>query len=310
MRCYHALGVGVLAVLLSGVARAQDCQTAKVIGSVKMIPMERHLRELVPISVNGVEKKFILDTGGYLTQLSFTSATDMKLFQYVGPELSDMYGHRRGREVVAEDFQIGNLRASKVGISVQPDQKFADKSKADGLLAPDFMYAYDVDMDFGSDTLTFLSQDHCPGAVVVGDAVVTEVPFKIVDGHIGISVLVDGKPLQAIMDTGSTSTMIDWGIASQQFQVPPAPPPKYVDSERYGWKAAVLPPTSYKFSNLSFGGVSINSPTLALGALNQKRPVVLGMDMMRHLQIYMAFKERKLYISAAQMAASNDLPGP
>ena len=51
-------------------------------------------RPLVNVKVNGTELKFLLDTGGYATQISASAAQDLKLpITESGGKLLDLYGN-------------------------------------------------------------------------------------------------------------------------------------------------------------------------------------------------------------------------
>jgi hypothetical protein len=56
---------------------AEDCGPLKRFTSAKLIPMAGV--NLVPVSINGVSKALLLDTGGYMSQLSRQSVAELKL---------------------------------------------------------------------------------------------------------------------------------------------------------------------------------------------------------------------------------------
>src|SRR5690349_24126017 len=58
-------------------ASAQECGPLKLVTSVKLLKLGQ--QRLVPVAINGVPKALLLDTGGYMSQLSRTSAEELKL---------------------------------------------------------------------------------------------------------------------------------------------------------------------------------------------------------------------------------------
>src|SRR5690348_17215792 len=70
--------VGSLALALLAVtpARAGDCDL-KLVTSVDMLPLQGRME--VPVSVNGIPKLLLLDTGGATSQLSPNTVQDLKL---------------------------------------------------------------------------------------------------------------------------------------------------------------------------------------------------------------------------------------
>ena len=212
------IGLITCALLAGGPALAQDCGTLKTISSVTLQPSETRLQELVPVKINGTDKRLLLDTGGYTSQLTQETVDALKLptggflggMKYIGGSNSAV-----SSASVAE-FQIGGMRAKNISMlvnSVPGLGKFAD-----GVLASDLFLAYDIDMDFGHDKLNFISTDHCPGKIVYWQTqVLAEVPLRIVDGHYLIDVTLDGRRMVAIVDTGATRTSLGMAGAQRQF---------------------------------------------------------------------------------------------
>jgi Aspartyl protease len=69
-------------VTISGVAHAADCSPLRIESSVKMVPLGRTDRTLVPITLNGVEKKFLFNTGGAISTISAATAKELGLPLY------------------------------------------------------------------------------------------------------------------------------------------------------------------------------------------------------------------------------------
>lgn len=87
---------------------------------------------------------------------------------------------------------------------------------------------------------------------------------------------------------------------------------------------------SHKFESLSFEGISVTNPKISIitdrmaakdlkptirGKLadpysSHIRQVIVGMDVLRHLHLYMAYKEKKLYISPAGTSLPPALVNP
>jgi hypothetical protein len=60
----------------------------------------------------------------------------------------------------------------------------------------------------------------------------------------------------------------------------------------------------YAFKTLSFGGVSVSNPDLVLvprdeGRIGGPPTIILGMGILRQLHMYIAYAERKLYVTSA-----------
>jgi len=308
------LGFVLFAALAALPARAEDCGTLKTISSVALQPSQTHLKEYVPVKINGVDKRLILDTGGYTSQITPETTEALKL--PIGGGLGGMK-YIGGSEIAIRsasisDFEMGSMRAKNLSMLVSPIPGLA--ADADGLLASDLFLAYDIDMDFGHDRLNFISSDHCPGKVVYWQAqTLAEIPLRIVNGHYLIDITLDGKRLVAMIDTGSPHSSIGLAEAQRYFGLSPASPDMVTAAKANGSV------TTYtrKFGVLSFEGIEIHDPTVAvlqtdfldreraaagahvIGQVSQPWDMTLGMDVLRHLHVYIATKERKLYITPA-----------
>ena len=309
------LGFGLVAALSATPALAEDCGPLNIVSSVTLQPSESHLQELVPVKINGADKLLLLDTGGYTTQLTPQAVEDMKL--PVGGsvfQLTDIRGNVRSATATVSSFEMGTMRAKDISMMIMGDDAIGESAKFDGLLASDLFLAYDLDMDFGHDKLNFISTDHCPGKVVYWQAqALAEVPMHIVNGHYLIDITLDGRRLVALLDTGATRSTLGAGEAQQYFGLTPNSPDLPLGGKANGSITTYL----HKFGVLSFEGVEIHDPSIAIlqsGLLQRRQApigshiatslvepwdMILGMDMLRHLHLYIATKERKLYITPA-----------
>jgi hypothetical protein len=199
----------------------------------------------------------------------------------------------------------------------------------DGALAPDLMTRNDVELDFAAGKFNIFSQDHCEGHVVYWpNNGVDVVPFQMSrdgkigrpDSHIRVPVTVDGRPFMATINTGEARSTMTANEAKYQFNVT-ADTPGSVPRGTVGGNPddKVF---SHVFGNLSFGGVNVANPEMAivpnlvgnrltnvLGPGGERgtrydnpnlvSQVTIGMDVLRKLHLYIAFDERKLYITAA-----------
>lgn len=309
-------GLGVCFIVLTGspVLAAEDCGTLRTISSITLQPSETHLKEFVPVRINGVDKRLVLDTGGYTSQITPETAEALKL--PVGGALGTMKyiggGEIAMRSATISDFEMGSMRAKNLSMLVSPIPGLA--AEADGLLASDLFLAYDIDLDFGHDKLSFISTDHCSGKVVYWPAqALAEVPLRIMNGHYLINITLDGKRLVAAIDTGAPHSSIGLTEAHRYFNLSPDSPDMLMASKTNGSVTTFM----RKFGVLSFEGVEIHDPSIAVlqtnaldreraspgahivGQVSQPWDIILGMDVLRHLHVYIATKERQLYITPA-----------
>jgi hypothetical protein len=309
------LGLALCAVPLAP-AFAADCKPLQLVATVPLLPGADHRYEMVPVKLNGIDKKLLLDTGGYTSQLSPQVAEELKLpVSGALGGLRDIRGKESRGAVSVGNFEMGNLRAHDIPFSLIPDENMGEAG-LNGLIAIDIFLSYDLDLDFGHDKMNFISSDHCDGKVVYWPAEVRSVvPMRIVDGHYLINVTLDGRPLIAMLDTGASRTTMGLDTAAHFFGLTTSSP----GMEDSGKVNLALQSYKYKFDVLSFDGIEIHTPTIDLvpslllgrrevsigSRLSRKEDMddhydmILGMDMMRHLHVYIATKERKVYITPA-----------
>jgi hypothetical protein len=88
-------------------------------------------RITIPVTVNGVEEHFLVDTGGYVTSISQDAATRLKLqpHEIVMNRIEDAGGNQASQYVWADSFKLGNMEAKKFDMMV-------DWSKAKASMEP------------------------------------------------------------------------------------------------------------------------------------------------------------------------------
>ena len=320
MRTGSLFGSLALAVLLqTGAAWAEDCGPLKQINSVDLVAGPN--RALVPVSINGIPKLFLLDTGGDVTQISGEVAEELKLTQQDSNlKLLDMYGHASNKMVRIDKFTLGRLHGEDVHMAIQPHPDFGKGTRYVGLFGPDMMGRYDVDIDFGTYKMNYFSPEHCPGHVVYWPhAALGVTPMSFRDRHIRLPVQIDGKELRAEIDTGATNTVMMASAAKRLFDIVPESPGNVPLNTR-GMAAAF----GRVFSTLDFESVAVHNAHIVIvpDLLGSKDPsngfqtgshvkkvdddvdradLLIGMDILKKLHLYIAFDEKKLYISEASV---------
>jgi predicted aspartyl protease len=320
-RIFSGCAVLAIASSLTGPAQA-DCAGLQLLDSIKIESVADGRRMLVPVTINGNAEKLVLDTGGVSTQLDAATAQklglrieDSRLITF------DAAGNASAQQVNIESFQLGRQSAGNIMLQIAPSNYDADNTVV-GLLSTDLFRAYDIDLDFAARRLNYFSQDHCEGAAVYWpERPLSIVPFHLTDGHVTVAVKIDGHALRAVIDTGAEGTVMLTTAASEIFGLTPgsAEMPEAVTP---GTSDPQMKYYSHKFSSLSFGDVRMANPNIVimanrigagpgmtkstiLGVVNdpfnrvQTNQLIIGMDVLKQLHLYIAYGERRLYISPA-----------
>lgn len=322
---------GSLAILVAGFgsqAMAEDCGPLKQLNSIDLVAPNPS-RALIPVSINGIPKLFLLDTGGDISQISGEVAQELQLTEReaTGVRMLDLYGHASNKYVSIDKFTVGRQTGQDIDLAIQPNPNFGRGTRYVGIFAPDLMGRYDVEIDFGTYKMNYYSTDHCPGKVVYWPhQALAVLPFSFHKRHIRFNVKVDDKELTAEMDTGAPNTSMRDEAAKRLFDLAPDSPGN-VPLNQQGMAAAF----GRVFNTLDFEGVAVKNPhviimpdlvgskdpnngfrtdtrTKRVDDLDDRPDMLIGMDILRKLHLYIAFDESRMFISEASAPPKPNAP--
>ncbi len=256
-------------------------------------------------TVDGHKGDFLIDTGGMGLVLNATTATHLDnqpSRALVGGEL--VGGTRLNYGILAKRLQVGTIGSTSPWFLIGPDRIFP--SDAMGNIQPHALWPpYDVEIDFVKGKLNLFLPNQCPGNVVYW----THAPYAAVPmtldaaGHIVVETQLDGKPIQAMIDTGAQRSFTTLRAASHTLDVDESSQGMQalgsvvinadVDAKRY----------RYPFKTLTFEGITINNPQIEIantGNDSRHDPLVLGIGVLRQLHFFIAYDEKKLYLTPAE----------
>lgn len=294
---------------------------------------------LVPVKIGDAQRLMLFDTGGSLSSITPAAAAELHIPTYQSRvRIADVTGKVSDRFAIVPSITIGTAESKQAQYMVLPGDQMRGMSAGGvaGLLAP--APGVDIDIDFAGHKLSFFSPNHCDGKVVYWptDAVAV-VPmrnaglqtgsafsaqrFDLQTERIMIPVILDGKQVDALIDTGSTNNVLNLRVAEDRFGVDLKSP----DVQPLGQLGNNASAKTYRkrFATMSFEGVTVTNPVIDLipdkqtGAFGEDRPtgslihqadrglpdLIVGMSVLSKLHMYVAYKERKVYITAAAAAA-------
>jgi hypothetical protein len=273
----------------------------------------------VPVTLNGATRQMVLDTGGAITQLSRDTIEELNLpMRRSGAAVYDINGRVSRHFAMVKELGFGDLRRSDAALMVWPEsaRPYA------GELAQDLLQPYDVDVDFATGQLKMYAKgsgnNQCSGPLGWKPAARTIMNNK--GWHLHIPVTLDGHTYDAIFDTGSRHTIMRLPVAKRDFDLyPDSPgmtPYRAINGDPF------LNGSIHTFSKLSFAGMTFDQQEVLIvpdvmnrNADNSRiadRPshrhneglklpeLSLGMDVLKHLHLFMAFGEQALYVAPAE----------
>ena len=332
MRALRLLSVLLSAGCAATSARAEAiCPPAQLVTTVDL-KLGDDGRIYVPVKVNQIHKWMMVDTGGFFSVVTTETANQLKLpvrhtrFEIIGVagDTTNVAAHT--------SFALGDLYTNSVDFMVAPDAGgFADDvGEVAGILAPNLLHSYDVEINFADMKFSLYSQDHCDGKAVPWPAnTVSIIPMKMdSSNHIELPVTLDGKDLTAIFDTGAIHTVLDLDLARSDFGLKPGD----ADTPEVG-RLLRSPDTKtyfHRFQSLTMDGIVIANPTVRLipdlmrNKMNEQNDsmkggsrlpppssaksgfgdLILGMSVLRQWHMYIAYKEQAIYLSPSPVLIS------
>ena len=313
--------LALAAFLVAETAEAAEACSLKRIATLPLAPQETGV-PLIEATLNGKPRKLLVDTGAYRSHLFPATVRELGLVTSrsagssvsVDGSVSNLFARAPTR---LGDIEAGTLQYMITGGDDM--QEIGDGGVA-GLLGQEVLKLFDIDFDFPGRTMSIFSQDHCPGQVVHWAATaVAVVPFKMDDNnHITFAVSVNGRSMTAILDSGFSYTTMNQSPARRLLDFDADAPGVQQLGELEG-----KPIYLTRVQSITFEGITVANPAIrvypdlitkatARVPLGSMIPVtdvnlpsvIIGMSTLSRLHVYIAYKERKLYITPGSTAGA------
>jgi predicted aspartyl protease len=259
----------------------------------------------VPVTLNDLPGRWLIDTGNVRSMISEATVKKLDIRERMSFTPMEMFGGRPVlQEATVDSLRIGQMSSRNFSLMVAPPEFLP--SDTIGILSPDIMASYDVEFDFAAGQFKMFSQDHCPDKVVYWThGTYAEVPFDFsANSHIVVQVEIDGKSMDAVIDTGSPKSSMSLRALKTIFGLD-AKSPNVTATGNASING--LPETGtyrYPFQKLTFEGVAVANPGIVIiddsGLPGDTPRLILGIQTLRQLHLYIAYGEHKLYVTPAE----------
>lgn len=215
-RCLRCI-VLLFCILATAPAFAR-CQLARVAEwPVKL----EHNRALIDGFINGHPVGVLIDTGASRTVMTRSAAERLGLDR-VDARISfyGVGGRTRAELAEIDEFRLGGAVQKKWPVLVIGEQPMGNVAV---ILGEDFFENLDLELDFGNKVVRLFQPQDCDKAGLAYWAPDTP-PLKIASvRRLAVDVEVNGVPLLALIDTGSSRSTLDLGVARRAGITPESP---------------------------------------------------------------------------------------
>jgi Tfp pilus assembly protein PilF len=282
---------------LSDPAFADQCALQRYLEAPML--QDSNYSPIISIGIDGQQRKFLLDTGGFWSLISPNVITAYKPATAPISGRLGLQGLPLDKSVKIHDLQLGNTIFHGVDFFVAPPSYGLD----DGTLGANWLQNFDVEIDPVKNTASFFSHDHCEGQVFYWphqDEAVVPFDTDRIQNQITLSLTLGGKEVSAMLDTGASESFVSLRAAKHLFGLTPDSPGMQAVGSSTDQRGRGHSVYRYQFSSLQMGDITFKNPWMVIVDREGSGPdMILGMHQLHGLHLFFAYKERKLYITSA-----------
>ncbi len=260
----------------------------------------------VPVEVNGITATFILDTGAQRSLVTRAAVDRLGLARdaWVGTTMRGIGGIESRPNANPRTLTLGGVRLirrtlnhdTSFTVGVLPGTR---PGLIDGLLGRDFLSLFDLDIDVPNRRLTLFDVHDCAGRFLPWTENYTAVPVTTpTEQAIVMPVMVDGKPLRALLDTGASASLISTpgmfrlGLQEANVRGDPA-------TQVSGLGPHTVTMYRHPFQSLQVGGEAIQAPVIWVAPVHLT-PIVdmlLGADWVAGRRVWISYATRQVFVN-------------
>jgi clan AA aspartic protease (TIGR02281 family) len=210
-----------LAMADSAAAQANKCQVVRI---AEWPVRAQYYRPVVDGTINGQKIGILLDTGATQSLVRRSATTRLGLTRYdaEGYRVFGSAGETPAQYVHIDEFRIGEAARKNWRVLVVGEHDFGDDIAV--LLGDDFFRQIDVEFDLANKVVRLYETKDCESVSLAYWATdpAGAVPIEG-DRQIELTVAVNGKPLRALLDSGSGYSVLTMADAAQLGATPQTP---------------------------------------------------------------------------------------
>jgi hypothetical protein len=293
-----ALCGALLPAAVQAQAEAPKCRYIEV-GSLPLHYSGPELSLTTKGRINGTPATMLVDTGAFDTMLTRTGAESRKLFlRASGSYARGIGGNSPIYMARVEDFSAGPARTGRSWMPVLTD--FGVPPAYDAIIGAPLLLQADMELSLATKKLRFFRPSNCGGAsLAYWDEAAMEIPFEANNDRSPnpqFTVLVNGKKMRAMIDTGSGSSVIGLKAAQRAGLVLDAPGVSRA-SDSVGIGAKRVAGWNTTFATFQIGDELVRNAQVGVIDWNGHVDILLGADFLRAHRVLIAMSQQKIYFS-------------
>jgi predicted aspartyl protease len=190
------------------------------LGAVAVLPVRmQHGSIVMQVDINGQQANLILDTGAFATVLTPEAASRLGVrMAQLDSDTQGVGGVQHTYRGTAAHMRVGNMKADGMELAGSQMLAASGPGGVDGLFGMNMMAAYDIDLDLaGQHAILFEADGNCRTPTVALAQPLYDVPLVSIthNRQADIDIVINGKPLRAVVDSGASSTTMFRQAASR-----------------------------------------------------------------------------------------------
>ena len=298
MRIFYGLGILLLSCAGAEAAPPAPFRDGCMLERQAALPFTiAHGHIDVAVTIDGHPFTFGIDTGGFYSTLSPRAVQALGLTQHdirADLAVSDIGGGKTAKYVRVDSLIFGQVKSDNVQLMV------ADLGREDGLIGPELLRNFDLELDFDTRQLNFFKHHRCDDQVVWWTDDYAAVPFTVTaQGHIRLPVRLNGVDLTAMLDTGAPGSVIGAPTMTRKLAMEA---PTSFGGAVSGGSGGKLGVAAGKFTGLQIGKFLWPDPPILVSAEEggwhkDDCDLLLGLRELSGLHLYIDYRGKALYIS-------------
>jgi tetratricopeptide (TPR) repeat protein len=263
------------------------------------LPMENHGERgpIVPVRIEGRMRRILLDTGGFASILDPSVIPGHSGHATSMPGVLGLGGVPLIKSARIDSVELGPGLPKSIDFLVGPPAY----AGVDGTIGADVLRNADLELDPVKGMASLFAPAHCGrGAIYWPHADETALPFILdpEDQHIFMTVKLNGKEINAMIDTGSPNSYVRTSEAVSLFGLNETSLGMQPAGTGVSKRGTPQNYYRYRFSSLELGDLKLDDPWVIV-APSLKVDMIVGMHQLHRLHLYFAFGARTLYATSA-----------